>query len=67
MKAQELVNKHFEMLLEVQDKTHGNRVCNVKANAVLCTPIKTIEKVTDNTLGDTRKKVEAKTLDDTLA
>ena len=61
------VNERFERLTEVQDKTHGKRVCNVKSKALFHTPFKTIEKVKDKTLGDTPNKVEAKTLDDTLA
>ena len=51
----------------MQRKTHGNRVRNVKANALVHTPFNTIEKVPHKTLGDTPNKVEAKTLVDTLA
>ena len=51
----------------MEDKTHGNRVRNVAAKALVHTVFNTIEEVEDKTLGDTPNKKEEKALVDKLA
>ena len=51
----------------MEDKTHGNRVRNVGAKALVYTVFNTIEEVQDKTLGNTPKKKEEKALVDKLA
>ena len=51
----------------MEDKTHGNRVCNVEAKALVHTLFNTIEEVEDKTLRDTPNKKEEKALVDKLA
>ena len=51
----------------MQDKTHGNRVRNVGAKALVHTVFNTIEEVEDKTLGDTPNNKEEKALVDKLA
>ena len=40
-----IVNTHYDGLSEVEDKTHGNRVRNVEAKALVHTLFNTIEEV----------------------
>ena len=51
----------------MEDKTHGNRVRNVEAKALVHTVFNTIEEVQDKTLGDTPNNKEEKALVDKLA
>ena len=51
----------------MEDKTHGKRVRNVEAKALVHTLFNTIEEVEDKTLRDTPNKKEEKALVDKLA
>ena len=51
----------------MEDKTHGNRVRNVEAKALVHTLFNTIEEVEDKTLRDTPNKKEEKALVNKLA
>ena len=51
----------------MQDKTHGNRVRNVGAKALVHTFFNTIEEVQDKTLVDTPNNKKEKALVDKLA